>query len=678
VDRRFWLPVDHATELAHRALEQLGWTLTSGHDWQLAWTLDLPGADTFGAASAGRWVNHLRGIATLSVKSHLCHTLRQAAGRAADAGAASLYGFVPQTFVLPAEWDEWTRARKWDPDAVWIQKPADLSRGRGVALVNQPNEVRGGNLVVQRYIANPHLLDGYKYSLRFYVLILSAEPLIAYLFEDGFTKLASRPFSLAAADRADRFRHLTNPDVLRDDPDAVGVSSRNSTHRQYRQRLRQMGIDDAAVFARIERAMAATLMAAQPGLRAIEQAAGGSGRGQFELLGIDVALDEHLQPWLLECNLAPSLSVEASAETAASRDESALKTQVVADTLRMIGADDEGGPGMPPANGDEARARLAWHDRRRGGFERLWPSPTALEVLTGVEPLGEMDRALLADEAAGGWPRTRVNAVDTVDLGDQRILFEPARDRITLLDANERESWSTLTAGSPPAVLHPTAASHGVEWLRDGLLLPASVAGPSSPAATHALRDRTPKRRHRWNLERVYSVHGLRVALRAATPRQASTLDQALAWWDASDEDTVDTTLFVPWHATPAEVLGHLDRLALRRIGGIVRRRLTYATRGAQQVLIIGDSPEVRRRLGEDWTFVTRHTVIGGSPFGAWIDRDGGLEPVPVSAIDASRRSRGDVMLDLVSAGPGVVYSFDAASVRALAAWLESLPIAGV
>lgn len=668
--------MDHATELAHRALEQFGWTLTTGSDWQLAWTLDLPAADTFASAAAGRWVNHIRGIASLVVKSHLSHTLRQAARRAADAGAAPLYAFVPQTFVLPAEWDEWMRARAWEPDAVWIQKPADLSRGRGVALVNHPSEVRGGNLVIQRYIAKPHLLDGYKYSLRFYVLIVSVEPLIAYLFEDGFTKLASRPFSLAAADRADRFRHLTNPDVLRDDPEASGVSSRNTTHGQYRQRLRQMGLDDAEVFARIRRAMAATLIAAQPGMRAVEHAAGGNGRGQFELLGVDIALDENLQPWLLECNLAPSLSVEASAETPASRDESALKHQVVADTVRMIGADDNGAPDAPPTNADEASARLAWHDRRRGGFERLWPSPMALEALAGVESLADMDRALLASEAASGWPRTVINNVDVIDLGNERLLFEPARERITLLEGDERESWSTLTADPPPARVGVAAARHGIEWLRDGLLLPASVAGRSGAAGAPSPPNLTPRRRHRWNLERVYSVHGLRVALQAATARQAAALDQALAWWDASDEDTVDTTLFVPWHATPAEVIGHLDRLALRRVGGIVRRRLTYAARGAQQVLIIGDSPEVRHRLGEDWTFATRHTVIGGTPFGAWTDRDGGLEPVPVSAIAAPRQSRGDVMLDLVSAGPGVVYAFDAASVRALAAWLASLPIA--
>lgn len=668
--------MDHATELAHRALEQYGWTLTSGNDWRLAWTLDLPGADTFTDAASGRWVNHLRGIAALTVKSHLCHTLRAGAGQAAAAGAAPLFAFAPQTFVLPGEWDQWLRARAWDPDAVWIQKPADLSRGRGVALVLHPDEVRGGHLVVQRYIANPHLLDGYKYSLRFYLLIVSVEPLIAYLFTDGFTKLASRPFSLAAADRGDRFRHLTNPDVLRDDPEAVGVSSRNTTHRQYRRRLREAGLDDEALFTRIRRTLAATLIAAQPAMRASELAAGGAGRGQFELVGVDIAIDDALQPWLIECNLAPSLSVEASADTDASRDEAAIKTAVVAGTLRMVGADTDDAPCVPPSDEAGARARLAWHDRRRGGFDRLWPSPEALETLAGAAPLGAMDRALLADEAhGGGWPRVAANAVETIGLGDQRLLFEPARDRITLLDPDERESWQALTAPAPGMVSKP-ASAHGVEWLREGLLRPAGILPPAGLDAIPA-PDLAARTRLQWNHERVYSVHGLRVALQPASTRQAEALDLALAWWDAPDEAVVDATLFVPLRTTVPEVMRVVDRLALQRLGGVVRRRLTFAANATDQVLVVGDGREARRWFGDGWTLVSHPTVIGGSPFGAWIDHGGRLEPVRVTALAGRGASPGDLLLDLVSAGPGVVYSFNSAAVRALATWIESLPISG-
>lgn len=685
--RRFWLQQGHATELAQRALQQHGWAHTEGSDWTLAWTLDLPAAATFAEAGTGRWVNHLRGIAALTVKSHLCHTLRDAEHAAAAAGGGALYKFAPQTFVLPAEWDEWTRARAWDPDAVWIQKPADSSRGRGVALVGQPDDVRAelrqgngrleGSLVVQRYVANPHLLDGYKYSLRFYVLITSIAPLIAYLFEDGFTKLASRPFSLAAADRTDRFRHLTNPDVLRDDPEAAGVSSRNTTHRQYRRRLRADGIDDAALFSRIRRVLAASLIAAQPRMLSVEQHAGGNGRGQFELLGVDIAIDNDLQPWLLECNLAPSLSVEASAETEASRDEAALKTQVVADTLRLIGADGGEAPPMPAASVNDARERLTWYDERRGGFDRLWPGPDALATLAGAELTGDMDRGLLADEAArGGWPPVRANGVDAIVAGDALLLFERPRDRITLLDQTERESWLALTRGTASAASAPLTWTHGIEWLRDGLLLPDSLPSSGPPRREDADEIR-PRARHRWNHERVYAINGLRVAVQSSSARQALALDQALCWWDAGDLDEVDVTLFVPPRTSTSELLARLHRLTLRRLGGIVRRRLTFAIKGQDEVLIAGEHDHLRAEFGAGWTLISRTIVIGGSPFGAWIDDNGRLEPARVTAIAGATPAHGDLLLDLVSAGPGVVYAFDAEKLRALATWIESLPRKG-
>ena len=671
MNRRFWLQEDHATELAQRSLEQSGWTLTADNDWRLAWTLDLPGAGTFAEAATGRWINHLRGIAALTVKSHLCHTLRAGAQRASASGADSLFSFAPQTFVLPGEWDEWMRARAWDPDAVWIQKPADLSRGRGVALVSHPDEVRGGNLVVQRYIANPHLLDGYKYSLRFYVLVVSIDPLVAYVFDDGFTKLASRPYSTDPGDRSDRFRHLTNPDVLRDDPEAEGVSSRNTTHRQYRNRLRQAGIDDTALFARIRRALAATLAAALPGMRAIELSAGGNSRGQFELLGLDIAIDADLQPWLLECNLAPSLSVEASAATDASRDEAALKSQVVADTLRLVGANDGGEPPMLPAKAADARARLAWYDSRRGGFDRLWPSADALHVVACVGRLSDLDRALLADEAAAGaWTGRVAAGVETLTVDDDILLFEARHDRITLLDVDERDSWRALTAQQAPPM--PMAAwTHAVEWLGDGLLV-AAAGNASRPIAASAAM--APRERIGWNQELVYSRHGLRVALQPATARQSAALDRALAWWSAADESEVDATMYVPPRTAPADVIAHLNRLALQRLGGVVRRPLTFASKDGERVLVIGGLRQARLLFGEGWMLESHHTVIGGEPFGAWTESAGKLEAARLTAIAGSGATRGELLLDLVTAGPGVICAFEPAAVRALAEWIAAIP----
>lgn len=66
-------------------------------------------------------------------------------------------------------------------------------QGRGVALVQSGNDVRsaieglsGSNLLAQKYLANPMLINGYKFDLRIYVLILSCDPLRLYLYRFYF------------------------------------------------------------------------------------------------------------------------------------------------------------------------------------------------------------------------------------------------------------------------------------------------------------------------------------------------------------------------------------------------------------------------------------------------------------------------------------------------------------
>jgi len=54
----------------------------------------------------------------------------------------------------------------------------------------------------------PHLLGGYKYDLRLYVLITSFEPLTIYLYQDGLVRFATQPYT--TKNRKSRFAHLTN------------------------------------------------------------------------------------------------------------------------------------------------------------------------------------------------------------------------------------------------------------------------------------------------------------------------------------------------------------------------------------------------------------------------------------------------------------------------------------
>jgi hypothetical protein len=50
-----------------------------------------------------------------------------------------------------------------------------------------------GSYLVQKYITNPFLMNGFKHTLRIYVLISSFDPLRVYINENGIAKFATSP-----------------------------------------------------------------------------------------------------------------------------------------------------------------------------------------------------------------------------------------------------------------------------------------------------------------------------------------------------------------------------------------------------------------------------------------------------------------------------------------------------
>ena len=50
--------------------------------------------------------------------------------------------------------------------------------------------------VVQEYIDKPLLLDGKKFDLRIYVLLLCADPLEIYVFAEGLVRLATNNYTV--------------------------------------------------------------------------------------------------------------------------------------------------------------------------------------------------------------------------------------------------------------------------------------------------------------------------------------------------------------------------------------------------------------------------------------------------------------------------------------------------
>ena len=206
---------------------------------------------------------------------------------------------------------------------MWIMKPVGSSRGRGISILNDISGVSYGEaMVIQRYVAQPLLLDGFKFDLRrynplaspyqpltitlpspyhhltitlpplrfdlrLYVLVTSFNPLEAYLYTEGFGRFTNEPYSLDAASLQNLYVHLTNASIQKDHPSMAAHAEQaeqaeqaaqaeqagqtappkglyggsKSSLAQLRQRLEAAGVDYSHMWARVTELVLRTLLA---------------------------------------------------------------------------------------------------------------------------------------------------------------------------------------------------------------------------------------------------------------------------------------------------------------------------------------------------------------------------------------------------------------------------------
>ncbi|GMR57308.1 hypothetical protein PMAYCL1PPCAC_27503, partial [Pristionchus mayeri] len=333
------------SRLIKTILYSYGFTQVSARNpnFNILWTSAHLKSHCLRSLKSWQRVNHFPRTGELTRKDRLYENIaRSKAIFGASPGGP--FSFIPEFYVTPRDMDRLTRAMEdrrsrstSTLDSSFIVKPVSGSRGNGIFLANKPSDIPlCSPLLVSRYISAPLTVNDHKFDLRVYVAVTSFYPLIAYVYTEGLTRLASSKYNRNAKED-DEFVHLTNYSVNKNSKNFVRNETLEAEDYGHKwtlgallRHLEERGVDGRLLMLRIEDLVTKSLLAVQSTVSAACRTTVMHPSVCFELFGFDVLIDENLKPWLLEVNLSPSLTCDAPLD-------SLVKTKLICDLFNLTG-----------------------------------------------------------------------------------------------------------------------------------------------------------------------------------------------------------------------------------------------------------------------------------------------------------------------------------------------------
>lgn len=283
--------------------------------------------------------------------------------------APDLFNYIPSSYILPMDIDIFESELKKNKKSVWIVKPVNMSRGRGIRLIcgesdyqkiynntkktkNKNNSNENNLILISRYLDKPHLLNNKKYDLRIYVLVGSFTPLKIYLYYNGLVRFATEDYE--KGNYSNVFIHLTNYSINKKNPnyksnqknnkeidDLEEIDEENEQEDdsskwslvEYKNYFKK----DLHIFEKIWKQIEDIVIKTM--LTVIEdncrELSGNKNNNLFELYGFDIFIDESYRVWLLEVNVNPSLHCTSPLDLS-------IKTDLIIDIFNLVG--------IPPFN----------------------------------------------------------------------------------------------------------------------------------------------------------------------------------------------------------------------------------------------------------------------------------------------------------------------------------------
>lgn len=214
------------------------------------------------------------------------------------------------------------------------------------------------DMLVQRYIKTPLLLESKKFDLRLYVLVKGYDPVEAYLADEGLARLCTDNYKQPTANNMkNMFMHLTNFSLNKNSenykaPDENFLENNEGSKRLLSAlwvTLEEQGFDVGLIKERISDTIKKAVITMEPYLIHQYHAkvnASHENTKNFQILGMDILLDKKMNAWLMEVNSNPSLNMflekdivpgmEIEPEKILSELDKFVKTKVVAESIRIV------------------------------------------------------------------------------------------------------------------------------------------------------------------------------------------------------------------------------------------------------------------------------------------------------------------------------------------------------
>ena len=305
-------------------------------NWDLCWLDSGVTPDFVRRLKDYQKVNHFPNMACLSRKNHLGRNLARM-----QKAFKKDYEFFPKTWVLPGDWNELEAEINKGQGNTYIVKPEGLSQGKGIFLTKDINEIDlNEHNVVQRYIANPYLIDGLKFDLRIYCLVYGCDPLRIYVYKEGLARFSTDKYVKPnISNIKDRYMHLTNYAINKQSKNFVYNCDSENPNIGHKRSLEfiwnyidENGGNSDQLKITIQEYIVKTLCAVQPKLSRCYRSCQPNNINNnicFELLGFDILLEDNLKPWLLEVNHSPSFNIDTPFDNK-------IKTELIKDTVKLI------------------------------------------------------------------------------------------------------------------------------------------------------------------------------------------------------------------------------------------------------------------------------------------------------------------------------------------------------